>query len=139
MDRRSGFTLIELLIVVAILGILAAVATPQYLRYIARAKENVLHNNFITAVGLVRNEISKRNAGETTFLDTPDDLVAALNSGGKRSVYDGTSPAFATSGTKPGTVVITKDTSASPPTYQITAYDKSGSPMSGNTITIILE
>ncbi|HUC69303.1 MAG TPA: type II secretion system major pseudopilin GspG [Stellaceae bacterium] len=37
-DRTAGFTLVELLVVLAILGLLVAIATPQVLKYLARAK-----------------------------------------------------------------------------------------------------
>lgn len=36
--RQAGFTLVELLVVLAILGLLVAIASPQVLKYLSRAK-----------------------------------------------------------------------------------------------------
>jgi len=66
--KRSAFTLIELLIVVAILGILAAVGIPMYQGYQESAKYNATRSNFNNASSFIAAELTKCGISDTMSL-----------------------------------------------------------------------
>ncbi|MHB1647014.1 MAG: prepilin-type N-terminal cleavage/methylation domain-containing protein [Candidatus Acididesulfobacter diazotrophicus] len=68
---KKGFTLIELLIVIAIIGILSAIAIPTYLTYVNHAKDAEAHSN----LGSIFTD-------ETAFTSTNSAYISAGYSSG---------------------------------------------------------
>lgn len=102
--QQQGFTLIELMIVVAIIGILAAIAIPAYQDYTVRAKVTEL----INMGGAIKTQLYEEYASEGVMPAATDQVVLDALATLDGSDYAGTTPsAYAVSGADSQIATIT--------------------------------
>ncbi len=96
MERSSGFTLIELLLVLAIIGIISAIAVPSLLSQRARARDKTATTN---CVGHVGDMVGQWDKGKEAGL-SPSSIQTAMRdylvgtTGKEKSPWDPTVTAY---------------------------------------------
>ncbi len=106
MTKQKGFTLIELLLVLAIIGIISAIAVPALLSQRARARDKAAISNLLGRINDLAGQYDKsKEAGSSTI---PADLGVYLGStsASDRNPWDPSKGAFQT-GTTGAAITLT--------------------------------
>lgn len=115
MNRQRGFTLIEMMVVVAIIGMLAAIAYPAYGSYLVKGNRGAAQSYMMELAQAQAQYLADNRAYADSVTDLNTPTPAAVS-----SKYD-----------------ITIEASDGPPAFTITAEPKTGTNQHGDdTLTI---
>jgi type IV pilus assembly protein PilE len=108
MKKQTGFTLIELMIVVAVIGILAAITYPSYQDYVKKARRAEAQTVMLNTVNREEQFLLDQRQYSTSFtaLGVAHDSYTCVAANCSNNWY---------------TITITVTNANTPPTYTITA------------------
>lgn len=130
-NNQKGFTLVELIVVIAILGVLAAVAVPNYMNYLYRSRVNA---DITTAAEVVKAaRVMYISTGEEpTILEVLEEMDmgdAIANSGAEQAKIGTVLTALGGSGATKYTVTVDPGAKAGTYTGQVTVTENEELPV----------
>jgi len=94
MKKQTGFTLIELLLVLAIIGIISAIAIPALLSQRARARDKAAITNMTGTMGDLVGAHDRASENGLVVATEMTAVLTAANAAGARNPWDPTQPAY---------------------------------------------